>query len=104
MLRGDFNLEGFFGREPQLPRHLTRRAVQVFFLAVHRVRELDQHALRQTAVQVELQHIAPRGAHHHTRTKNTQVVVAHARDATHFLGQIGFDACRTGQEEMKLIQ
>ena len=71
VLRGDFDLEGFFGREPQLPRHLARRTVQVLFLTVHRVRELDQHALRQTAVQIELQHIAPRGAHHHTRTKNT---------------------------------
>ena len=100
VLRGDFNLESFFRREPQLPRHLTRSAIQVLLLTVLCVRQLHQHALSQAAVQVELQHIAPRGAHHHTRTKRANVVVAHASDATHFLGQIGFDACRTGQEEM----
>jgi hypothetical protein len=65
VLCGDLDLEGLFGREPDLPGHAGCGVVQVLLAAVAVVLQLDQHALRQPAVQVELQRIAPGARHLH---------------------------------------
>ena len=65
VLRGGLDLEGLLRREPDLPGHAARDGVEVVLAAVGRVRQFDQHALREAAVQVELQRVAPGGAHAH---------------------------------------
>ncbi len=59
VLGGDLDLEGLFGREPDFPCDVGRRVVEVLLASVLVVLQLDEHALGESAVQVELQGIAP---------------------------------------------
>ena len=59
VLRGDVYFETLLRREPQLPRHIGGDVIQILFLTIGRVRQLDQHPLCQTAVQIQQQSIAP---------------------------------------------
>jgi len=59
VLRCDFNFEGLLGGEPNFPRHSKGSVVQIFFIAVKSLRQLNEHTLRESAVQVEAQCIAP---------------------------------------------
>ena len=95
MLRRDFNLEGLLGREPDFPSHAGRRVVQVLLAAVLVVLQLDQHALRQPAVQVELQGFAPGASQLHACAPG---LALNAGDALDFRGQQGFDASGAGEK------
>ena len=50
VLRGDLDFEAFFGREPNLPRHVAGGFIQVLLVAVLAHMQLHQHALTQAAV------------------------------------------------------
>ena len=91
-----FNLEGFLGRKPDFPRHFAGGTVQVVFAAVFGVRQLHQHALRQAAVEVEQHGIAPHATHHDAASAGEHIVVAHAGNGTHFVGQIALNASGAG--------
>jgi hypothetical protein len=65
VLGRDLDLDGLLRREPDFPGDLAGRGVQVVFAAVAPVPELHQHPLRQAAVQVELEGVAPRGLQRH---------------------------------------
>ena len=100
VLGGDFNLEGLLGREPDFPGHRCGRVVKILLTAVLVVRQLDQHPLRQTAVQIELQGIAPRAFKLHTGPPGLAV---NAGDAFDLSGQQCFDASGAGKEELELV-
>ena len=51
---------------PGRPGHRARGFVKIVLAAVLRVRQLNQHPLRQPAVQVEQQRLAPGSAQHDT--------------------------------------
>ena len=59
VLRCNFNLESLLGGEPNFPSHGTGGVVQIFFAAVKGLRQLNQHTLRESAVQVQAHGIAP---------------------------------------------
>ena len=101
VLRRDFNFETLFGREPLLPSHCTSSGIQILLLSVRRVSHLDQHTLRQPAMQVQQQHETPIATHHHAGTQDTQIVRSDAADALHLLREIGLNPCGTWQEQME---
>ncbi|MEY3887865.1 MAG: hypothetical protein RL650_1957 [Pseudomonadota bacterium] len=59
VLRCDFNLESLLGGKPNFPSDGAGSVVQIFFAAVKSLRQLNEHTLRQSAVQVQSQRIAP---------------------------------------------
>ncbi len=92
VLRGDLDLERLLWREPDFPRDIGCRVVEVLLTAVLVVLQFDQHTLREAAVQVELQGIAPR-----TLQLNASApgLAGDAGDALHLGGQQGLNACGT---------
>ena len=61
-------------------------------------RQLNQHALGQAAVQIELQHIAPGTAHHDTAPAHEQILPAGTGNGVDFIGQKIFHASGAGQK------
>ena len=50
VLRCNFNLESLLGGEPNFPRHSKGGVVQIFFIAVKSLRQLNEHTLCESAV------------------------------------------------------
>ena len=98
VLRGDLDLEGLLGREPDFPGHIAGGFVQIGFAAVGGVRELHQHALRQSAVQVQAHGFAPAGVDHHAAAASHQVVPGQASEVVYLIGQKFFNPCGAGHE------
>ena len=103
VLGGDLDLEGLLRRKPHLPGHAAGNVVQVFLRAVGRMRQLHQHALRQPAVQVQQQRVAPRGAQQHAAAPSEQVFTGQPGVAVHLVGQETLDASGAGQKKLELI-
>ncbi|MDT4835952.1 hypothetical protein FQZ97_696320 [compost metagenome] len=93
------DLEGLLGREPDLPGHAVGDGVQVVLVAVGPVGQFDQHALREPAVQVELEAVAPVGAHAHAAAQGEQVLPGTAGQGMHLLGKEFLDAGGARQEK-----
>ena len=93
VLRGDVDFEGLLGREPDLPGDVGCGVVQVLLAAVLVVRQLNEHALGQAAVQVELLRIAPGALQLHARPPSLRRSAGNALD---FAGQQGFNARSAG--------
>ena len=100
-LGGDVHLEGLARCEPDFPRHFTCGVVQVVFVAIGPMPQLYQHTLRQTAVQVQAQGIAPTGRHGHTRAQGLRLGVR--AQPGHFVGQQRFHAGGAGKKQVQLV-
>ncbi|BEP66028.1 hypothetical protein GmRootV35_05420 [Variovorax sp. V35] len=61
--------------------------------------QFDQHALREPAVQVELETVAPVGAHAHAAAQGEQVLPGTAGQGMHLLGKEFLDAGGARQEK-----
>lgn len=99
VLGSDFNFEGLLRREPNFPRHVVRGGVHVLFITVGLVCHTHQHALRQTAVQVEFHGIAPATRQFHATARGVQLRARRAGDAFDFSGQKVFHASGAGQKQ-----
>ncbi|KDA51810.1 hypothetical protein L963_1698 [Leuconostoc mesenteroides subsp. cremoris T26] len=103
VLRGGLDLEGLLRREPDLPGHAARDGIEVVLAAVGRVREFDQNALREPAVQVELERLAPIGTHAHAAAQGQQVLAGAAGERVDLLREEVFDAGGAGQEKREFV-
>ncbi|BEP63832.1 hypothetical protein GmRootV213_43860 [Variovorax sp. V213] len=65
--------------------------------------QFDQHALREPAVQVELERVAPFGAHPHAAAQGEQVLPDAACERMDFLRQEFLDAGGARQEKRKIV-
>ena len=83
VLGGDFDLERLARREPGFPGNAKSRVVQIALAPVGVMRQLDQHALGQSAVQVQQQGIAPAARQLHPGAPG---LGQRAGDALNFLG------------------
>jgi hypothetical protein len=92
VLRCNFYFESLLGGEPNFPRHSKGGVVQIFFAPVKRLRELNKHALCESAVQVQAQGIAPRSVGHHATAAREQIVAREASQLVHLIGQQAFNA------------
>lgn len=100
VLGGDLDLEALAGGEPDFPGDVAGGVVQVFFVAVRRVRELYQHALRQAAVQVEPHGVAPGCPRQHAAAQGLQVHAHQAGQGVDFFSEVVFDPGGAGQKQM----
>ena len=78
-------------------------AVQVLFAAVLGVGEQHQHALGQTAVQIEQHGVRKRGAHRHAATLLGDATRRQLRDPQDLGGQKVLHTGGAGEEESELI-
>ena len=97
--RGDVHAEGVARAKPVFPGHAPRQRVERVFAFARRVGQLQQHALRQAAVQVQPHHVAPAAARVNAAALDQQVLPGQAGQAVHFIGQKVLHACRAGQKE-----
>ena len=67
------------------------------------MRQLDQHALRKPAVQVELQGVAPVGTHPYAAAQREQVLPGAAGQGVHLLGEEFLDAGGARQEKREIV-
>ena len=103
MLGRDLHLDRLLGREPDLPRYLGGCSVQILFAAVLAVGELHQHALGQTAMQVQQHGVTPGGGGQHAAPAREQVFALQAGEGVHFGGQKILNASGAGEKELELV-
>ncbi|BEP46908.1 hypothetical protein GmRootV116_06040 [Variovorax sp. V116] len=65
--------------------------------------QFDQHALREPAVQVELERVAPFGAHPHAAAQREQVLADAAGERMDFLREEFLDAGGARQKEREIV-
>ena len=96
-MRGGVDAQRVLGRDPLAPRDAVREFVDVVFVAVRAVRNLDEHALCEPAFQVERHHL-DRVAFE----RDTTARLVHPRlrqDAFDLFGEQRFDAGGTRHKE-----
>ena len=100
VLGRDLDLEALLGREPDFPGHIGSGVVQVLLAAVGRGRQVHQHALRQAAVQVQQQRVAPGTFDQHAAAPGAR---CGAGDALDLGGQEFLDAGGARQKQLEFV-